>query len=291
MSAGRYEVCLYVSQLAACLGLDKFKGVDDALEAVWKRLDPAGLASAYRRCGKTSHSDQVRAAISQDANIVGAVNTFASSVSGADSDDTQRMANGLAKEYGDKYGGDTRQIQQEIRSSIYTTYGTAFEHKVFTALNGRRTFGAEIVKDNRFHSLPMGVVDGVHWYIGGRIDAAFSDGSAIVEIKTRVYRLFRYIRPHDMMQVQAYMQLLGVDRGYLVECFHRHNDLDLCVLAAYRDDPTWESFVRPRLTAFVRVLFWLLRDPARQDALITSDRRAVLVSDWVRSAMTYYAPS
>ena len=285
MSSSRFEICLFVSQLATCLGLDKYRGVDDALEAVWKRLDPASLTSAYRRCSRTSHADQMRAAISQDVDIVGAVRTFASSVSVADSEDTQRMANGLANEYGAKYGENTRQVQQEIRSSIYTTYGTAFEPKVFNALNGRNTFGVEIVKDNRFHSLSMGVVDGVHWYIGGRIDAAFVDGSAIVEIKTRVYRLFRCIRPHDMMQVQAYMQLLGVDRGYLVECFHRQSDLDLCVLAAYRDDSTWESFVRPRLTAFIRVLLSLLRDTARQDALVTSDRRAVLVSGWVRAAM------
>ncbi len=281
MMNSRPYVCLYVSQLAACLGLDKFRSVDQALEAVWKRVDPWSVKQAYSRCGRVSQADSVKAAIERDTDIVSAVNSFVDSIGTSDSDKTQQTANTLANEYGSKYGTNTNSVQQEIRSKIYTTYGTAFESRVFNAVNERAVFPVPIVKDDRFYSIPMGTVEGVVWHVGGRIDAALADGTAIVEIKNRIYRLYRHIRHHDMMQVQAYLQLLNVRRGFLVECLSRNNEMELCVMHTERDDHMWNTFVIPRLTAFVRVLMDVVKDVRKQDLLIGSEQRTTIVTTWL----------
>ncbi len=283
--SSRPYVCLYVSQLAACLGLDRFRSVDQALEAVWKRLDPWAVKQAYLRCGKVSQVDSVKAAIERDPDIVSAVNTFVEGIDTSDSDKTQRMANALANDYGSKYGTNTHDIQQEIRSKIYTTYGTASEGRVFETINTRELFPVPIVKDDALYSMPMGTVSGVVWHVGGRIDAALADRSAVVEIKNRIYRLYRHIRHHDMMQVQGYMQLLNVRRGFLVECLSRNNEMELCVIGTHRDDAMWANFVVPRLTAFVTVLMDVVNDVRKQDVLVGSEHRTSVVTSWLHEHM------
>lgn len=270
------------------MGLDKFRGVDRALDVVWRRVDPYNYQAAYRRCGMVPQEDIVRSALACDIGTQQGIRQFTQNVCNYDSRSTAAMASQLSDQYLRRYGtAATAAVVQEIQSSIYTCYGTAREKGVFDAINAKQVLPCPIIEDNNFYSVPGGVIDGMEWYIGGRVDARLEDRSAIVEIKNRVYRLFRRVRPHDMIQIQAYAQLLHTPKAYLVECYHHYNDqLELGVMGVTRDDDMWQSFVLPRLASFVRTLMNILRDEGEQDAFLVSTDKATHVMQRIEEQLT-----
>ena len=64
----------------------------------------------------------------------------------------------------------------------------------------------------------------------------------------RVRRLFRRVRRHERVQVEAYIRLLGADRAALAECFTGPGgSMDVLVHWVDRDDSLWEEQVLPSL--------------------------------------------
>lgn len=277
----RPYVCLYVSQLASCMGLDRYRTIDRAFETVWRRVDPGGFDRAYKRCERMCHDDAVKQALERDVTTQQAIHAFSGDISRFDSQTAGRTAQNLVQQYTGRYGKTAPEVEEALRSRVYTDYGTACEKSVFDCINRRGLFPTPVVNDNTFYSVPGGRVGGQEWYIGGRVDGCLSDRSAVVEIKNRVYKLYRQIRPHDMIQVQAYSHLLDIPKAFLVECYRHNQGLELCVMATMRDDRMWREFVLPRLQAFVSVLFWVMADCDVQDTLVRCDEKPSLVASWV----------
>jgi hypothetical protein len=90
--------------------------------------------------------------------------------------------------------------------------------------------------------------------ITGKIDRIEErdDGSRIlVEIKNRTNRLFRRVVEYEMIQVQVYLQMLGLLRARLVEQYNNQ------VLShdVVRDEELWVNVIVPGLEEFCRELF------------------------------------
>lgn len=279
LTRARPYVCLYVSQLASCMGLDRYRTIDRALELVWRRIDPTGFDRAFKRCNRTCHDDVVRQTLDRDMPLTGQALT---DIGRLDSRSAGNAAEMLVNDYVTRFGhGPSPVIEDALRSRVYTSYGTACEKSVFDCINRRGIFHVPVVEDNTFYSIPAGRVNDLEWYVGGRVDGCLRDRSAVIEIKNRIYRLSRQIKPHDMIQVQAYTQLLNIDKAFLVECYRQPEGLDLCVMATAKDDVMWRTFILPRLAAFVEVLLRLVASPEAQDSFVTSERKMDLVRFWV----------
>jgi hypothetical protein len=192
----------------------------------------------------------------------------------------------LVKDYVARFGhGPTPLIEEALRSKVFTSYGTACEKSVFDCINRRAIFPVPVIEDNTFYSVPAGRVRDLEWYIGGRVDGCLMDRSAVIEIKNRIYRLSRQIKPHDMVQVQAYTQLLNINKGFLVECYRQPDGLDLCVMATEKDDHMWQTFILPRLSAFIEILMMLMTSVQMQEAFVMSEDKTELVRAWVDGQM------
>ena len=108
-------------------------------------------------------------------------------------------------------------------------------------------------RDNNFYNLHVCEIEGTKYVICGKIDRIEErpDGSRIlVEIKNRTNRLFRSVPEYEFIQVQVYLQLLGLVHARLVEQYNNQilsHDIT-------RDEEFWDNKILPELKKFCEEL-------------------------------------
>ena len=278
-------ICIYASQLASCIGHNRFKKPSDALELVWQRIDPICFDDALRRNGIKTADEAVHDILTSNQAVRGLL-VRAEEVT-TTSIDVARGYEHISRElaHADLTATDRRLVDEAFRRTMYTSFGTRQEsvalHKLAARLPCRQ--------DDTFYRMHIGDVDGVPVYVGGKIDAISDDGTTIIEIKNRINRLFHKLPLYEIIQVQTYLQLLPhTESARLVECLTRHTgDVLMNVIPIERDQTFWDARVVPRLLGFVSYLLRIVSDPREQDLYLQSRRRAALVTH----AMNTYAVS
>ena len=109
-------------------------------------------------------------------------------------------------------------IFKELKSKIYRSYGTVSEEK--TSKQIIKETSKKIVKDNKFYKLEIYKTDNIKFIICGQTDRIEynEDGSKVlIEIKNRMNRLFKYVPKYELVQIQIYLRLIGLENAKLVE--------------------------------------------------------------------------
>jgi hypothetical protein len=130
---------------------------------------------------------------------------------------------------------------------VYTNHGTEAEDK--TADLDEH----ELHKDDKFYTFKIINIEGTQYEICGRIDRyqIREDGTKVlVEIKNRARGLFNHVKSYEMVQVQAYLQMMGLQEARLIE---QHNN-DRKHYIIQRDDELWNKKVLPKLVSFCKTL-------------------------------------
>ena len=110
-----------------------------------------------------------------------------------------------------------------------------------------------LMRDNNFYNLHVCEIEGTKYVICGKIDRIEErpDGSRVlVEIKNRTNRLFRSVPEYEFIQVQVYLQLLGLVHARLVEQYNSQilsHDIT-------RDEEFWDNEILPELKKFCEEL-------------------------------------
>lgn len=272
------SLCLYASQLASCIGHNRFKKSSDALELVWQRVAPHSFSEALRRNGLFTVDDAVERIASANQvvrHLLVEAEATASATSGdvaASYEEASRQlaaAPNLTPE-------EHKLVDDAMKKTLYTSFGNRQEDAVFQYIRERHP----CVLDDTFYKRHLMDVDGVPVFIGGRIDAISEDGSTILEIKNRINRLFFKIPTYEHIQVLAYLFAVPhASRATLVECITRDNGSLLThAVPIHWDDAFWEDVVVSRVRNFVRLLLKILRDPVAQDTYLKNPRRATHVA-------------
>lgn len=280
-------LCVYASQGAACIGDNKHKKICDAAEAFWERAhSPSYRAALRRNMIMTSEEiidrlEKIHPKIADIMKVAGSEEETSTDVAKKYSKLSSEFTNYANLNYisHELYGV----VDDAIRKTTYTTYGNAQESKVFDYIRG--TLGIDVVEDPSFYKSQAGVVENNYgsfpWFIGGKIDGITKDRKTLVEIKNRVNRLFRVIPQYEFIQVQMYLQLLGLDKAILVECLKTkecsvlHEDVN--VISVNRDSVNWEADIAPRLEGFVDFVIRLIHDEELQNKYLKSKRRSAIV--------------
>ena len=281
---GAVFLCVYASQVAACVGMNKYRRPYEALEQMWERVDPGSFRAAMLRAGQKTSEEALTEVMARDDRVRDVLDR--SLVPDLDASDA------VAHEYAEasrRLGGlrldleDRRLVDDAVRRNMFTTYGNRFEKPALRYL--REACGVNVSPDPRFHKREQGLVshggERVPWYVGGKVDAVSPDGQLVVEIKNRVHRLFYRAPLADCVQLQCYMHVLDAPRGMLMECLRRQARRDddgedagldavvhSNVVPVARDDEFWARQVVPKLQAFVEFLARLLETEALQDAYL-----------------------
>ncbi len=272
-------LCVYASQVAACIGHNRHKKVGDAMLEMWQRVSPASYRDALARNGLKTDDDVLGELLQTNREVRALVDrslTAASEV--ATSTQAAASYTGAAHELDRAALGDRERqvVDAALKKTVYTGYGTRAESEMLRHI--RDVLGIPCRPDPGFHKKRMGEVDGVPWFVGGKIDAISDDRALVIEIKNRVNRLFYRAPAYEAVQLQTYLELLDVGQGALVECLKGDGGaVQTNVIPLARDKAFWRHEVVPKLQRFVAFLSRLLRDPATQDAFLTSKRPSAMV--------------
>lgn len=277
-------VCVYASQVAGIVGMNRHKPVHEAFEQLWERTDGETYHAALGRAGRVTDDAELLRIMATHDDVKALVDKSLQ----LKCDSSMHVAG----EYGDAQAalgsvqgldtGERKVVDGLLRKNLYTNFGTRHESDILTHVRGMLRIDART--DDTFYKRRIGTVrvrgDDVPWFIGGKIDAIVVDEhqKRVVEIKNRINRLFYRVPAYENVQLQTYLALVGADEGLLVEAYRSDAALapDLNAMRVARDD-TWDTIV-PRVAAVVGFLGRLLSDDALQDAYMASSRRSALIT-------------
>ena len=278
------SVILYASQIAACIGYNRHKKPHECLEHQWERTMPDSYRRALLRNGCLTEAERLERLVHQHGVAVSSVL------------ETSLKACSCSEDVALTYDAVSRQIHElgsalslspderaivdaTAKRNLYTGYGTASEAEALTRMESM--LGVRAEPDDMFYKMNVGSVDGTDLFVGGKIDAITSDRRLVIEIKNRIRRLFFKVPFYEVIQLQTYLQLLGVDRGVIVECLNITDPTlaTMNVLPVHRDRDLWSNIIVPKMKEYTRVFIELVTSEPFQDEFLRASpvRRHSLV--------------
>jgi hypothetical protein len=241
------RVIIKASDVAACVGRHQYKPREEVLNEIWKKNWPETF-SGQTKADKAREILQV----SPEAQKVLAA---AVDIKARDSSEVQSVFAKAKEAINSDPKLSTAQkaeVLEHVRSQVYTTHGTRSEDKTSDKVEVDEK--VQLVRDNSFYNLDVCTIGDVKFVVCGKIDRIEErpDGSRVlVEIKNRTNRLFRRVVEYEFVQVQVYLQMLGLVHARLVEQYNNQvlsHDVE-------RDEETWTSELLPSLAAFCEELY------------------------------------
>jgi hypothetical protein len=241
------RIVIKASEVAACVGQNRFKPASEVRDDMWKRYSPetflgqtkedVGLESLAKSDGAQTILKQalaVRAKSSDEAETV-----F------LEAQKAIKALDGLSIE-------DKANVTEMLRSRIYTTHGTRSEARTANKVTAEE--GTILRPDNAFYEYEVCVLDMVRYVIVGKVDRIehLPDGrKVLIEIKNRTKKLFRQVYPAENIQIQTYLQMLrDMSHAKLIEQYNQETN----TMLVERDDDLWQDEVLPELVNFCREL-------------------------------------
>jgi PD-(D/E)XK nuclease superfamily len=241
------RVVLKASEVAAILGKNQYKPRQEVLNELWKKYSPETFT------GKTKKDKAEEALSASDA--AQEVLKSALSINATNSSQVQS----IFSEARDKINFDPKlsneqkaEVIEHLRSKVYTTHGTRSEDKTSDKVATEQN--QKLVRDNAFYNYEVCTIGETKFVVTGKIDRIEEkeDGSRIlVEIKNRTNRLFRRVVEYEMIQVQVYLQMLGLVHARLVEQYNNQvlsHDIT-------RDEELWTNVIVPGLEQFCNEIY------------------------------------
>lgn len=236
------KIILKASDVAAIIGRNPYKPRSDILTEYWKKYSPQTFT------GKTT-TDRANEAL-DISPVARTIMNSAVSVKARDSTEAARTFEAARVALSaDTSLSETQRAEviDHVRSKVYTSHGTRSEDRTSTKVMAET--GARLVRDNSFYNLDVAEINGHTFMVRGVIDRIEEkpDGSRVlVEIKNRMNRLFKRVVDYEMIQVQVYLQMLGLVHARLVEQYNSQvmsHDID-------RDEEMVQNEIMPGLKDF-----------------------------------------
>ena len=238
------KVIIKASEVAAIIGMNGFKKPDEVLEDMWKKNSPETFN------GRTKEDRQLEALKSSTTAM--AIYDATMSVETVSSNDVKQLvsiASDAINNVKTLANKEKRLVTDHLRKMLYTNHGTRTEDTTADLDE------ATLLKDDNFYSYPVITIEGTSYEIVGRIDRyqLKEDGTKVlVEIKNRTRRLFNKLAGYENVQVQTYLQMLGLTEARLIEQFNNERKsyaIDL-------DEEMWEKKIIPGLKEFCSTLHY-----------------------------------
>lgn len=236
------RIILKASEVAAIIGRNQYKPRQDVMNELWKKYRPDTFKG---RTKKDQAEETLKLSLDAKVALESAVQVQTKS-----SEEVQKVFRAAQ----DAINSDSKlnaaqkiEVIDHIRSKVYTNHGTRTEDR--TADKVVADTGARLERDETFYTLPVCQLGENTYIIMGKIDRleVQPDGSKIlVEIKNRTNRLFRRVVEYENIQIQVYLQMLGLVHARLVEQYNNQvlsHDLT-------RDDELWTNEILPKLNEF-----------------------------------------
>ena len=239
---GAKKIILKASEIAACIGKHQYKKPQEVADEIWKKYCPETFTGITK-------NDKAKETIAGSDVAERALSDAMASVAEKSDDTTKivRAAEAKINSNPDLSQTQKREVNDYIRSKVFTNFGTKAEDKTSDKVEAAE--GVKLERDDNFYSLEVTTICGTRYVIVGKIDRVEvqPDGTKVlVEIKNRARCLFNAMRPYEMIQVQTYLQMVGMDTARLIEQYNSET-------ASYhivKDQNMWDTVVMPKLVDF-----------------------------------------
>jgi len=240
------RIILKASNVAAMVGRHRYKPRQEVMDELWKKYAPTKFT------GKTKE-DKATEVLSLSDNAKNAIEN-ALKIEAQNSTQVQNVFNEAKAKinFDSKLNSEQKaELVEHLRSKVYTTHGTRSEDKTSDKVEADE--GSRLVRDDKFHQFEVCVIDDVKYVVMGKVDRIEErpDGSKVlVEIKNRTNRLFRSVPEYEFIQIQVYLQMLGLVHARLIEQYNNQ------VLShdVTRDEEMWINEILPELEKFCQEL-------------------------------------
>jgi len=233
------RVVLKASDVAAILGRNQYKPRTEVLDELWKKYSPDTFTGKTKR----DRANEILNVSDTAREVLNCV----SKIKAKDSTEVQNIVANVRKHINSDSNLSEEQkaeIISHITSNVYTAHGARSEDK--TSDKVQSTEGVRLVRDNAFYNYEVCTLGETKFVVTGKIDRIEErpDGSKVlVEIKNRTNRLFRRVVDYELIQVQVYLQMLGLVHARLVEQYNNQvlsHDIT-------RDEEFWTNTIVPGL--------------------------------------------
>ncbi len=236
------KIILKASEVAACIGKHQYKKPQEVADEIWKKYCPETFTGITK-------NDKAKESIASSPEAENALREAMESIAEKSDDTTKivRVAEAKINSNENLTQTQKREVNDYIRSKVFTNFGTKSEDKTSDKIEA--TEGTTLIRDDNFYSLEVTTICGTRYVIVGKIDRVeiHPDGTKVlVEIKNRARGLFNAMRPYEMIQVQTYLQMVGMDTARLIEQYNNETASHHIV----KDQQMWDTVVMPRLVEF-----------------------------------------
>lgn len=239
---GAKKIILKASEIAACIGKNQYKKAQEVADEIWKKYCPETFTGITK-------NDKAKESIASSPEAEDALKAAMESVAEKSDDTTKIVRAAEAKINSNANLSQTqkREVNDYIRSKVFTNFGTKSEDKTSDKVEAAE--GTTLIRDDNFYSLEVTTICGTRYVIVGKIDRVEiqPDGTKVlVEIKNRARGLFNAMRPYEMIQVQTYLQMVGMDTARLIEQYNNETASHHII----KDQEMWDTVVMPKLVEF-----------------------------------------
>ena len=236
------KIILKASEVAACIGKHQYKKAQEVADEIWKKYCPETFTGITK-------NDKAKESIASSPEAEIALRDAMASIA-EQSDDTTKIVRAAENKINSNENltpTQKREVNEYIRSKVFTNFGTKSEDKTSDKVEAAE--GVTLIRDDAFYSLDVTTICGTRYVIVGKIDRVEvqPDGTKVlVEIKNRARGLFNAMRPYEMIQVQTYLQMVGMNTARLIEQYNNETASHHIV----KDQQLWDTVVMPKLVEF-----------------------------------------
>jgi PD-(D/E)XK nuclease superfamily len=240
------RITLKASDVAAIIGRHRYKPRQEVFDELWKKYSSdtfKGKTKKDKAYEALSFSSEAQKVLEKSVEI-----------KAKDSEEVQKIfsqAKDLINFDSKLSDSQKSEVIDHLRSKIYTTHGTRKEDTTSDVVEV--TEKVTLLRDNKFYTIDICEIGEHNFVVCGKVDRIEEkeDGSKVlVEIKNRTNRLFKQVVEYEMIQVQVYLQMLGLIHARLVEQYNNQ------VLShpITRDEEMWTNEILPELEKFCEEL-------------------------------------
>lgn len=273
---------LYASELATLIGINPYQKVADSLIKLWQTYNEEDFEKSIeeieKKCEikfKTKEKEGVKEImkLSEDNKID--ISKVKECLDSKDTADLLKKRQELFKEINEKgemADAEKKNIMRKIENATNKNFGTVNEKSVIE--NYAEMSGKKVKTGSKYVKKKLCSYKDVEWYLGGKIDGITED-DIIVEIKNRIYKLFRVVRDYEKPQVQAYMYILSKMRTHLVESIRKNGQSEINIIEEEFDEKYWDEHILRRINNFIKIYNLFLEDINLKTLVLLGDEDEV----------------
>ncbi len=273
------SIFIFASDLAVIVGVNRYQSLSDIILKIWQRYYKIDYQDTVNKLEKSKEIKFIPKKTSKEniekickKNNIDISNKIKECLAVKDTGNLLKKRTAIIKEFNqmDMKKEDKEELRKNLVSLTNTNFGISHEKNAIDVYMSQEK--KNIITTNNFVKKILNQKSEEVWYIGGRIDG-ITDDNILIEVKNRIYKLFYTMREYERPQIQAYLQILGLEKGHLVECIKKRDGTQINIVEEKIDHEYWEEFLMPRIMIFIKLFRFFLKDINLKTVLLLGEEK------------------